>query len=52
MSKILEKKEKLKEGEIVPIHFDSAFKIMYANDEHLEVLTVLLSKVLEIDYEK
>ena len=52
MSKILKKKEKLKEGEIIPIHFDSAFHIMYANEKHLETLTVLLSRVLKIEYRK
>jgi len=50
MSKILDKKANLNEGEIVPLHWDAAFKIMYANEEHLEILTVLLSKVLNIDY--
>jgi len=50
VSKILKKKENLKEGEIIPVFYDSAFKIMYANEEHLEILTVLLSKVLNVDY--
>ena len=50
MSKILKKKANLKEGEIIPVFYDSAFKIMYANEEHLEILTVLLSKVLNVDY--
>ena len=52
MSKILDKKEKLKDGEIIPLHFDSAFHIMYANEKHLETLTVLLSRVLKIEYRK
>lgn len=50
MEKILDKKVNLKEGEIIPVFYDSAFKIMYANEEHLEILTVLLSKVLNIDF--
>ena len=52
MGKILKKKENLKEGEIIPLHFDSAFHIMYANEKHLETLTVLLSRVLKIEYRK
>ena len=52
MGKILDKKEKLKDGEIIPLHFDSAFHIMYANEKHLETLTVLLSRVLKIEYRK
>jgi len=52
MGKILDKKEKLKDGEIIPLHFDSAFHIMYANEKHLETLTVLLSRILKIEYRK
>jgi len=52
MGKILDKKANLKEGEIIPLHWDSAFHIMYANEKHLETLTVLLSKVLKIEYRK
>ena len=52
MGKILDRKEKLKDGEIIPLHFDSAFHIMYANEKHLETLTVLLSRVLKIEYRK
>ena len=48
---MLEKKRKLGPGEIVPLYYDEAFKIMYANSEHLEILTVLLSKILEIEYD-
>ena len=52
MDKILDKKNKLKEGEIIPLHYDKAFKIMYANQEHIEVLTMLLSKLLKVDYKR
>lgn len=38
-------------GEQVPLYYDEAFKIMFANDEHLEVLTALLSKILDVDYQ-
>ena len=50
VNRILDRKNNLKEGEIIPLHFDKAFKLMYANQEHLETLTVLLSKILKIDY--
>ena len=50
MGIMLEKKNKLQEGEMVELCFDEAFRIMYANDEHLEVLTMLLSKILNVDY--
>ncbi len=36
MGKLLEKKNKLKEGEIIPLCFDEAFKIMFANKEHMK----------------
>jgi len=51
MKTMLEKKRKLKEGEIVSLYFDQAFKLMYGNSNHIEILTVLLSKILEIDYD-
>ncbi len=41
-----------KEGEIMPLIFDECFKIMFANQSHLETLTFLISKVLGIKYEK
>lgn len=50
MNEILDRKENLEEGEIIKLCY--AFKTMYANDEHLEPLTVLLSKILEIAYDK
>ena len=51
MSKLLEKKNKLKEGEIIQQCYDEAFKIMYGNSEHIEILTMLLSKIFKVDYE-
>lgn len=50
MNKILEKKGILKESDMMCLKFDKAFHIMYANEKHLEILAVLLSKVLKIDY--
>ena len=49
--KMLKKKRGLAPGEIVPLFFDQAFKIMYGDINHIEILTVLLSKILEIDYD-
>ena len=51
MTKMLEKRKKLKDGEMVPLYFDEAFKIMYASADHLETLTILLSRVLKIEYQ-
>jgi len=48
---MIDKKRSLAPGEIVPVYFDQAFKIMYGNQEHLEIITMLLSKILEIDYD-
>jgi len=52
MGKILEKKENLNKEDMVSLKFDKAFHIMYANEKHLETLTVLLSRVLKIEYRK
>ena len=43
---MLNKKRNLKPGEIVSLHYDQAFKIMYANPDHIEILTMLLSTLL------
>jgi len=48
---MLKKKRGLAPGEIVPLYFDEAFRIMYANPKHLEILTVLLSRILKVDYQ-
>ena len=48
---MIDKKRSLAPGEIVKLCFDQAFKLMYANSEHLEIITMLLSKILEIDYD-
>ena len=50
MNRTIEKKKLLKDGEMIRLCYDEAFKIMYANQDHLEVLTMLLSKLLKIDY--
>lgn len=47
---MIDKKRKLKPGEIIPIYYDEAFKMMYANPKHLEILTLLLSRILKVDY--
>ena len=45
----LKRKKNLKEGDIIPLWLDDAFKIMFSK---IEVLTMLLGKILEVDYEK
>ena len=47
---MLNKKRNLKPGEMVELIFDEAFKIMFANPDHLEILTILLSRILKIEY--
>ena len=47
---MLHKKRGLKPGEIVSLKYDQAFKIMYGDENHIEILTMLLSKILEVDY--
>ena len=47
---MLNKKRSLKPGEIVSLKYDQAFKIMYGDSNHIEILTMLLSKILEVDY--
>ncbi len=44
-------KLKHKEGEIMPQSYDEAFKIMYGNPNNIEVTTLLVSKILKIEYE-
>ena len=48
MNKILDKKNNLADGEMIKLCFDEAFKIIYANQDHPEILTMLLSKLLKI----
>lgn len=48
---MLNKKRNLKPGEIISLCYDQAFKIMYGDSNHLEILTMLLSKILEVDYD-
>lgn len=48
---MLNKKRNLKPGEIVSLYYDQAFKVMYGDSNHLEILTMLLSKILEVDYD-
>ena len=52
MEKLLDKKKKLKEGEMIQLCFDEAFKIMFGNSEHIEILTMLLSKIFKVPYEE
>ncbi len=51
MSTISEKVSMLPHGKKIPLKFDPAFKIMFANPDHIELLTLLLSRVLKIDYQ-
>ena len=48
---IKEKIYELKKGEKIPLMFDGCMKIMFGNNERLEPLTLLLSRILEIPYE-
>ena len=48
---ISEKLDKLPKGEKIPLMFDECMKIMFANPDRLEPLTLLLSRILEIKYE-
>ena len=51
MNKTITRKiRELKKGEKVPLMFDEAAKIMFANPERLEPLTLLLSNILQVDY--
>ena len=46
------KKQLKHKGEIMLQSYDEAFKIMYGNPENIEVTTLLVSKLLNIDYKK
>ena len=46
-----EKVKELEDGKIVPLIYDEAFKIMFANPKRLEPLALLLSRVLNEKYE-
>ena len=46
------KKELKHKGEIMLQSYDEAFKIMYGNPENIEVTTLLVSKLLNIDYKE
>ena len=46
-----EKKAHLAPGEIVPLSYDEAFRLMFANKKHMKILVMLLSKILKIPYE-
>ena len=46
------RKKSLGEGEIIPLTFDPAFKLMWGNEEHPEVTALLISKLLKIPYEE
>ncbi len=47
---MLKRKRNLKPGEIIPLKFDEAFKMMYANPKYMEILTLLISRILKVDY--
>ena len=46
------KKQLKHKGEIMHQSYDEAFKIMYGNPENIEVTTLLVSKLLNIDYKE
>ena len=48
----VKRKIKLKPGEKVPLCFDECFKIMFANPNRLEPLTLLLYKILNVEYDE
>ena len=48
---LLVKKKLLRPGEKIRLCYDECFKMMFANTEHLEPLTLLLSKILNVDYD-
>ena len=48
---VSEKLAKLPKGEKIQLMFDECMKIMFANPDRLEPLTLLLSRILEIKYE-
>ena len=48
---MLEKKRKLKPGEKIPLMYDECYKIMFCDEERLEPLTILLSRILQVRYE-
>ncbi len=50
-SHMQEVKNGLKPGEIVSLKFDEAFCMMFGNPDHLSILTMLLSKILQVSYE-
>ena len=47
-----DRKKKLREGEIIPLTFDHAFKLMWGNENHPEVTALLISKLLNIPYKE
>ena len=50
-SHMQEVKNGLKPGEIVSLRYDEAFCMMFGNPDHLSILTMLLSKILQVNYE-
>ena len=52
VSRMQKLKEGLKPGEIIRLSYDEAFCIMFGNPDHLSILTSLLSKILQVEYEE
>ena len=52
MITLQKRKLKLKKGEKIPLCYDECFKIMFANPNRMEPLTLLLSKILKVEYEE
>lgn len=50
MEKNILNEEKLKKGEIDSLGYKEVFKELFLDDEHLEMLTVLVSKITKLNY--
>ena len=47
-----EKRNELRPGEMIPLSFDEAARIMFSNPNRMEPITLLVSKILAVDYDK
>ena len=48
---MVKKRRKIEKGEMVPLTYDEATKIMFSNPDRLEPLALLLSRFFEERYE-
>ncbi len=51
MPTIAKRVSSLEPGKKIPLKFDPAFKMMFGNPDHLELLTFFLSRLFRVDYE-